>query len=111
MWGMPLFSNKFFPKKPTPRKVELSVINKELVPEKALQDLGLQIGPIKLKLGDQVSLFDNGEWVPGNYVRNSTNSYFIIMYNLISCFKQSSLASNENKILKFAQVLSLQICH
>jgi hypothetical protein len=64
---MPLFSNKFSPKRPSPRKVELSVINKELVPDKASQDLGLEIGPIKLKLGDQESLFDNGEWVPGNY--------------------------------------------
>ncbi|PNF16889.1 chibby-like protein 1 [Cryptotermes secundus] len=61
---MPLFSNKFCPKKPTPRKVELSVLNKELGPEKALQDLGLEIGPIRLKLGDQESLFDNGEWLP-----------------------------------------------
>jgi hypothetical protein len=73
---MPLFSNKFCPKKPTPRKVELSILNKELGPEKALQDLGLEIGPIKLKLGDQESLFDNGEWVPGNCVRNSMNSLF-----------------------------------
>jgi hypothetical protein len=73
---MPLFSNKFFPKKPTSRKLELSTINKELAPEKALQDLGLEIGPIKLKLGDQESLFDNGEWVPGN--RNSMNTYCII---------------------------------
>jgi hypothetical protein len=69
---MPLFSNKFFPKKPSPRKVELSVINKELSPEKASQEVGLEIGPIKLKLGDQESFFDNGEWVPGNSLRNNT---------------------------------------
>jgi hypothetical protein len=61
--GMPLFSNKFSPKRPAPRRVELSVTKKELVPE----DLGLEVEPIKLKLGDQVSLFDNGVWVPGNY--------------------------------------------
>jgi hypothetical protein len=69
---MPLFSNKFLPKKPTPRKVELSVINKELQPEKASQEVGLEIGPIKLKLGDQESLFDNGEWVPGKNMRNNS---------------------------------------
>lgn len=73
---MPLFSNKFCPKKPTPRRVELSILNKELGPEKALQDLGLEIGPIRLKLGDQESLFDNGEWLPGN--RNSMNPYLIM---------------------------------
>jgi hypothetical protein len=61
--GMPFFSNKFFPKKPAPRKVQLSAINREFVPE----DLGLEVGPIKLKLGDQESVFVNGEWVPGNY--------------------------------------------
>ncbi|GFG31258.1 hypothetical protein Cfor_03263 [Coptotermes formosanus] len=61
---MPLFSSKFFPKKPSSRKVELSVINKELSPEKASQEVGLEVGPIKLKLGDQESVFDNGEWVP-----------------------------------------------
>jgi hypothetical protein len=69
---MPLFSSKFFPKKPSSRKVELSVINKELSPEKASQEVGLEVGPIKLKLGDQESVFDNGEWVPGNSLRNNT---------------------------------------
>ena len=72
MCGMPLFSSKFFPKKPSARKTELSVIEKELGPEKASQEVGLEIGPIKLKLGDQESVFDNGEWVPGNNMRNNT---------------------------------------
>lgn len=65
---MPLFSSKFFSKEPSPRKTELSVIDKELGPE----EVGLEIGPIKLKLGDQESVFDNGEWVPGNNMRNNT---------------------------------------
>jgi hypothetical protein len=69
---MPLFSSKFFPKKPSPRKTELSVIDKELGPETASQEVGLEIGPIKLKLGDQESLFDNGEWVPGKSMRDNT---------------------------------------
>jgi hypothetical protein len=72
MCGMPLFSSKFLPKKPSPRKTELSVIDKELGPEKASQELGLEVGRIKLKLGDQESVFDNGEWVPGNNIRNNT---------------------------------------
>jgi hypothetical protein len=70
---MPLFSSKFFSlKKPSPRKIELSVIDKELGPEKASQELGLVVGPIKLKLGEQESVFDNGEWVPGNSMRNNS---------------------------------------
>jgi len=69
---MPLFSSKFFPKKPSPRKTELSVIDKELGPEKASQEVGLEVGPIKLKLGDQESVFDDGEWVPGNNKRKNS---------------------------------------
>jgi hypothetical protein len=69
---MPLFSSKFFPKKPLPRKTELSVTGKELGPEKASQEVGLEIAWIKLKLRDQESVFDNGEWVPGNNMRNNT---------------------------------------
>ena len=68
---MPLFSSNFFPKKPSPRKTELPVINKELGQEKASQEVGLEIGPIKLNLGDQESVFDNGEWVPGINMRNN----------------------------------------
>ena len=67
-----MFSSKFFPKKPSPRKTELSVTDKELGLEKASQEVGLEIGLIKLKLGDQESVFDNGEWVPGNNMRNNT---------------------------------------
>jgi hypothetical protein len=50
---MPLFSSKFFPKKPSLSKTELSVTDKELGPEKASQEVGLEIAWIKLKLGDQ----------------------------------------------------------
>jgi len=69
---MPLFSSKFFPKKPSPRKTELSVTGKELGLEKASQEMGLEIGPIKFKLGDQESVFDYGECVPGNNMSNNT---------------------------------------
>ncbi|KAJ9578697.1 hypothetical protein L9F63_005059 [Diploptera punctata] len=61
---MPLFSNKFSPKKPIPRKANLSLISKVLGSEKLLQELGVEVGPIKLKLGDQESVFQDGQWVP-----------------------------------------------
>jgi len=61
-----------FPKKPSPRKTELSLTDKVLGPEKASRELGFDIRPIKLKLGDQESVFNNGEWVPGNNMRNNT---------------------------------------
>jgi hypothetical protein len=101
---MPLFSNKFFPKKPTSRKLELSTINKELAPEKALQDLGLEIGPIKLKLGDQESLFNNGEWVPGN--RNSINSYYLLAC-LLRCPSPQVNYTNTLRLVRCIKYLSL----
>jgi len=50
----------------------LSLTDKVLGPEKASQELGFDIGPIKLKLEDQELVFNNGEWVPGNNMRNNT---------------------------------------
>jgi hypothetical protein len=49
----------------------LSVTDKELGPEKTSQEVGSEIGPIKLKL-DNESVFDSGEWVPGNNIKNNT---------------------------------------
>ena len=50
----------------------MSIIDKVLGPETASQKVGLEIVPIKLKLGNQESVFDKGEWVPGNNMRNNT---------------------------------------
>jgi hypothetical protein len=54
----------------------LFVIDKELGPEKASQEVGLEIGPIKLKLGDQESVFDNGEWVLGAKISKPPPPHF-----------------------------------
>jgi len=32
------------------------------------EDLGMEVGPIKLRLGDQETVFLNGEWTPGIYI-------------------------------------------
>ncbi|KDR19058.1 protein chibby homolog 1 [Zootermopsis nevadensis] len=66
---MSFFSNKFSHKKPAPRRVPLPGTNREFVPE----DLGLEIGPVKLKLGDQESIFVNGEWVPESGPESGTH--------------------------------------
>ena len=54
---MPLFSNKFTPKRPAPRKAKPS--------EQPEEDFSVEVGPIKLKLGDQESVFQDGQWIPG----------------------------------------------
>ena len=55
-----MFSGNVFPKKSSPRIIALSVTDKELGPEIASQEVGLEFGTMKLKLGDQELVFDNG---------------------------------------------------
>ena len=59
---MPLFSNKFTPKRPAPRKAKPSEDRESEQPE---EDFSVEVGPIKLKLGDQESVFQDGQWIPG----------------------------------------------
>lgn len=59
---LPFLGNKFSPKKGPPRK-SASLSNLNLDAEKRVSEFGLDIGPIKAKLGDYVlELQDDGEW-------------------------------------------------
>ncbi|XP_022258274.1 protein chibby homolog 1-like isoform X2 [Limulus polyphemus] len=61
---MPLFGSKFSPKKTTPRKSpSLSNLTQSLDPGHTQEELGLNYGPIKLRLGNQQAKFENGQWV------------------------------------------------
>ena len=61
---MPLFGNKFSPKKGVPRKSpSLSNLNLD-ASERALE-FGEDTGPIKLKLGQNEMVFENGLWISG----------------------------------------------
>ncbi|KAK3930380.1 Protein chibby-like protein 1 [Frankliniella fusca] len=59
---MPLFSNKFSPKKIPGRKTDPNL--SRVVDLSDSQEFGTDIGPIKLRLGDQEAVFDNGQWIP-----------------------------------------------
>ncbi|XP_076233671.1 beta catenin antagonist chibby [Calliopsis andreniformis] len=61
---MPLFSNKFSPKKTPTRKAGVFLANKDLSPKRIEKELGPNIGPIRLKLGDQETVFESGTWIP-----------------------------------------------
>ncbi|KAK0168461.1 hypothetical protein PV327_002258 [Microctonus hyperodae] len=61
---MPLFTNKFSPKKTPLRKASISLANKDLSPKRIERELGPDVGPIRLRLGDQEATFDNGIWIP-----------------------------------------------
>lgn len=61
---MPLFANKFSPKKTPQRKVSISLATKDLSPKRIEKELGPDIGQIRLRLGDQQATFDGGTWIP-----------------------------------------------
>lgn len=57
---MPLFGNKFSPKKTPARKSVVSLNSEE-----SLDDLVADDGAVSLKLGDQQCTFKAGEWISG----------------------------------------------
>ncbi|XP_033335689.1 beta catenin antagonist chibby [Megalopta genalis] len=61
---MPLFSNKFSPKQTPTRKAGVFLVNKDLSPQRIEKELGPNVGPIRLKLGDQEAIFQSGLWIP-----------------------------------------------
>lgn len=62
---MPLFFNKFSPKKTPTRKASVFLANKNLSPKRIEKELGPEVGPIRLRLGDQETVFEAGLWIPG----------------------------------------------
>lgn len=68
---MPLFSNKFSPKKTPTRRAGVFLANKDLSPKRIEKELGPNVGPIRLKLGEQEAIFDAGLWIPGKILQCS----------------------------------------
>lgn len=62
---MPLFSSKFTPKTIPVRRQDTSVLKNELGSDYASKELSIDIGPLKLKLGDFEITFEDGQWIPG----------------------------------------------
>ncbi|XP_012287252.1 protein chibby homolog 1 isoform X2 [Orussus abietinus] len=61
---MPLFSNKFSPKKTPTRKVSISLVNSNSSPQRIEKELGSQVGPVRICLGNQKAVFEDGQWIP-----------------------------------------------
>jgi len=60
---MPLFPNKFSPKKIPSRKLDPDL--SRAVDQSNSLEFSPEIGPIKLRLGDQEAVFQDGQWIPG----------------------------------------------
>ena len=74
---MPLFQNKFNPKKPPPRKYP-SMSNLNLDATEKREEFGVDMGPLKIKLGSQEIVFDDGQWIAGMLDFNAKlNSYLL----------------------------------
>lgn len=71
---MPIFGNKFSPRKTPIRKSNVNVNS-----DKLLEDLVGEHNSVKISLGDQELVFDNGEWIPSKL--NNAFSFF----QLIQC--------------------------
>lgn len=78
---MPFFTNKFSPKKTPLRKAPTSLANRDLSPKRIERELGPEIGPIKIRLGDHEAVFDGGTWIPGN---NFFNKIYLNFKTLVS---------------------------
>ncbi|KAJ8728248.1 hypothetical protein PYW08_016633 [Mythimna loreyi] len=63
---MPLFSNKFSQKTIPVRKQDTTVLKNELGSDYASKELSLDVGPLKLKLGDFEISFEEGQWIPAS---------------------------------------------
>ena len=55
----------FSTKKTPARKIANSLANKDLSPKRIEKELGSNIGEIKINLGEQQAIFDQGIWKPG----------------------------------------------
>lgn len=73
-----LLTNKFSPKKGTPRKSP-SLSNLNLDSSTRTTELGVDYGPIKLKLGSNEMLFDGGEWISGMTRLQDFNRFFQLL--------------------------------
>ncbi|KAJ8729997.1 hypothetical protein PYW07_017035 [Mythimna separata] len=63
---MPLFSSKFSQKTIPVRKQDTTVLKNELGSDYASKELSLDVGPLKLKLGDFEISFEDGQWIPAS---------------------------------------------
>lgn len=64
---MPLFSNKFAPRTIPVRKQDTSVVKTEFGSDYASKELSLDVGPLKMTLGDFELSYEDGQWIPGTY--------------------------------------------
>ena len=65
---MPLFGNRFSPKKGAPRKAS-SLSNLNLDASTRQSEFGVETsGPVKLMLGKNEMIFDQGQWISGSNI-------------------------------------------
>lgn len=67
---MPLFGNKFSPKKPPARKNSATTNTTE-----SLENVVSSDRVVKLRLGEQEQVFRDGEWIPGDYYLQNSMQY------------------------------------
>lgn len=101
---MPLFPNKFSPKKIPSRKSDVSV--SRVVDPSDSQEFSSEIGPIKLCLGDQEAVFENGLWIPGlsrlncnHAINNLPLCYLTLNFSFLRVFNRLFFSMQKQELL------------
>ncbi|XP_022240264.1 protein chibby homolog 1-like [Limulus polyphemus] len=101
---MPLLGNKFSPKRTTPRKSSsLSNITHDLDPAYIQEELGVNYGPIKLQLGNQLAKFVNGQWIIDSKRSNAS------LKETEELKQQNKQLIEENNLLKYKLEIMLDL--
>ncbi|XP_074648619.1 protein chibby homolog 1-like [Tubulanus polymorphus] len=90
---MPLFGNKFSPKK-TPVRKSPSLSNLTSDPEFIRSELALDYGPIQVKLGNNEVTFENGQWI------SESEGVATVHREMAKVKKQNQQLIEENNLLK-----------
>ncbi|XP_076308725.1 protein chibby homolog 1-like [Tachypleus tridentatus] len=101
---MPLLGNKFSPKRTTPRKLSsLTNITSDLDPVYIQEELGLNYGPIKLHLGNQLVKFENGQWITDSKTSKTS------LKEIEELKQQNKQLIEENNFLKYKLEIMLDL--
>lgn len=101
---MPLFGSKFSPKKGTPRKSP-SLSNLNLDATERQSEFGLDQGPIKIRLGSNEIVFDDGQWVSGKRLQLKLNDFIMTLY----VQGQHNNTGEQRRILLFITLCRVEI--
>lgn len=99
---LPLFGNKFSPKKTPPRRAH-SLSNLHLDATQSQEEFGPNVGNVKVRLGGQEIAFENGLWVQDSGVGAASHK------EVMKLRKANQQLQEENNLLKLKMDILLDM--